>query len=68
MISNSNYAGWLIDRQPELEDDQSLKRLLRSEQTKSNVLYIRNPDNERQPTRIIGLSIEHAGELEAGTP
>jgi hypothetical protein len=40
-----------------------MKSLLRSEQSKVSVIFIRNPTDERQPSRIIGLSLDNPGAL-----
>lgn len=66
LIIESKYANYLIDRPVDLEqDDISLKRLIRDEQTKQSVLFIRNPDNERQPSRIIALGLDNAGAIQS---
>jgi hypothetical protein len=64
LIANSEkYSGWLIDRSLMPEEDDDYKKVLRSEQSKQNIIYIRNPTNERQPARIIGVSIDRVGSL-----
>lgn len=57
MIGNSIYADFLIDR-PITEED-----LLRDERSKIDTIYLRNPDNPSNPTKIIALGITSAGSL-----
>jgi hypothetical protein len=56
MILNSErYSKYLVTKSTEL--------LLRDEVTKVTVLFIRNPVNENQPSRIIGLGLSNAGSI-----
>jgi hypothetical protein len=65
LITNSKkYNQWLIDRPMDVEQD-SIRRLIRDEQSKSAVLFIRNPENERQPSRIIALGLENEGAIQS---
>ncbi len=57
MIGNSIYADFLIDR-PITEED-----LLRDERSKIDTIYLRNPENPSNPTKIIALGITSAGSL-----
>jgi len=57
MIGNSIYADFLIDRAITEED------LLRDERSKIDTIYLRNPDNPTNPTKIIALGITSAGSL-----
>lgn len=57
MIGNSIYADFLIDKPTTQED------LLRDERSKIDTIYLRNPENERQPTKIIALGITSVGSL-----
>ena len=57
MIGNSIYADFLIDRAITEED------LLRDERSKIDTIYLRNPDNPSNPTKIIALGITSAGSL-----
>ena len=57
MISTSLYRDFLIDR-PLTEED-----LLKDERTKIDTIYLRNPENPTQPTKIIALGITSAASL-----
>jgi len=57
MINNSIYKDFLIDRALTNEE------LLKDERTKVDTIYLRNPDNPSQPTKIIALGITSAGSL-----
>lgn len=57
MILNSTYSDFLIDK-PITEE-----ALLRDERTKIDTVYLRNPDNPSQTTKIIALGITSAASL-----
>ena len=58
MLMNSpKYSDFLIDR-PDTEEEY-----MRDERTKNDIMYLRNPGNPRQPTRIIALGITSPGSL-----
>jgi hypothetical protein len=69
IMDSPTYAKYLIESPSEItefEDDSlttSLKKAMRSEQTKTSVIYIRNPENERQPSRIIALGLNNPGAI-----
>jgi hypothetical protein len=65
IINSQKYNGWLIDRPQEIEEfgESSLRNLMRSEQSKTSVIFIRNPDNEQAPSRIIALGLDNPGAL-----
>jgi hypothetical protein len=65
IINSKKYNGWLIDRPQEIEEfgESSLRNLMRSEQSKTSVIFIRNPDNEQAPSRIIALGLDNPGAL-----
>jgi hypothetical protein len=65
LITNSKkYNAFLIDRPMDTEED-SIKRIIRDEASKSAVLFLRNPENERQPSRIIALGLENEGAIQS---
>jgi hypothetical protein len=57
MVSNSIYSDFLIDKSTTEED------LLKDERSKIDTIYLRNPDNPNQPTKIIALGITSVGSL-----
>jgi len=69
IMDSPRYSKYLIDSPSEIaEMDEensisSLKKAMRSEQTKTSVIYIRNPENEKQPSRIIALGLNNAGAI-----
>ncbi len=70
IMDSPTYAKYLIESPTEIGengneggDSFNLKKVMRSEQTKTSVIYIRNPENEKQPSRIIALGLNNAGAL-----
>jgi hypothetical protein len=66
MITDSPaYAKYLIDSPSEIAEngETDFKRMMRSEQSKTSVIYLRNPDNEKQPSRIIALGMNNPGAI-----
>ena len=58
MLMNSpKYSDFLIDK-PQTDEEY-----MRDERTKTDIVYLRNPENPRQPTRIIALGITSPGSL-----
>lgn len=57
MISQSIYSDFLINRATTEEE------LLKDERTKIDKIYLRNPANPNQPTKIIALGITSVGSL-----
>jgi len=57
MIGSSIYADFLIDRAVTEEE------LLKDERSKIDTIYLRNPENPSNPTKIIALGITSAGSL-----
>jgi hypothetical protein len=55
VLNSEKYGKYLVTKPTEL--------LLRDETTKVTVLFIRNPENEMQPSRIIGLGLNNAGSI-----
>jgi hypothetical protein len=55
VLDSSKYRPWLITK--------SRDTVLKDEATKVTVLYIRNPENENRPSRIIGLGLNNAGSI-----
>lgn len=53
MILQSKYYDFLITKYSDV--------VLRTEVTKAGVIYVKNPENLRKPTRIIGLGPREAG-------
>lgn len=52
---SESYSKYLVTKQTEL--------ILRDEVTKVTTLFIRNPENDAQPSRIIGLGLNNAGAI-----
>jgi hypothetical protein len=69
MMNSPAYSKYLIESPSEIaefEDDDSissLRKAMRSEQTKTSVIYVRNPENEKQPSRIIALGLNNPGAI-----
>ena len=57
IIRNSAYSKYLIDR------PMTQEGLLQDERTKTNVIYLRNPDNPVIPTKIYALGITSPASL-----
>lgn len=55
ILESSKYRPWLITKSRDM--------VLKDEATKVTVLYIRNPENENRPSRIIGLGLNNAGSI-----
>lgn len=55
ILDSSKYRPWLITKSRDM--------VLKDEATKVTVLYIRNPENENRPSRIIGLGLNNAGSV-----
>ncbi|MEO9294290.1 MAG: hypothetical protein ABI347_01675 [Nitrososphaera sp.] len=54
-LDSPKYRPWLIVKSHDM--------VLKDEATKVTVLYIRNPENENRPSRIIGLGLNNAGSV-----
>ena len=57
IIRTSAYSKYLIDR------PMTQEGLLQDERTKTNIIYLRNPDNPIIPTKIYALGITSPGSL-----
>lgn len=55
VLESVKYRPWLITKSRDM--------VLKDEATKVTVLYIRNPENENRPSRIIGLGLNNAGSV-----
>jgi hypothetical protein len=55
ILDSRKYRPWLITKSRDM--------VLKDEVTKVTVLYIRNPENENRPSRIIGLGLNNAGSV-----
>lgn len=55
VLESCKYRPWLITKSRDM--------VLKDEATKVTVLYIRNPENENRPSRIIGLGLNNAGSV-----
>lgn len=55
ILNSKKYRGFLITEPTEL--------VTRDESTKVSVIFIRNPEAESQPSRIIGLGLGNAGSI-----
>jgi hypothetical protein len=63
LLTNSKrYSPFLIDRPTEVSEEDPTAAM-RAEQSKTSVIYLRNPDNERQPSRIIALGANSEGSI-----
>jgi hypothetical protein len=65
VLQSKKYSAWLIDKPLDLKERDDISRIIKDEASKSNMLYLRNPDNERQPSRIIGLGLENEGAIQS---
>ncbi len=68
ILRSSRYSGYLIDKPTEIDEYDSRffgTTMMRDEKTKTGVIYIRNPDDERQPGRIIALGADNPGAIES---
>jgi hypothetical protein len=65
ILRSKKYAKWLIDKPAELDDSDSIRSIMRDEKTKTAVIYIRNPEDESSPSRIIALGADNSGSLES---
>jgi hypothetical protein len=66
IMESPAYAKYLIDSPneiPENDSELNFKKLMRSEQSKTSVIYLRNPENEKQPSRIIALGTNSPGSI-----
>jgi hypothetical protein len=55
ILDSPKYRPWLITKSRDM--------VLKDEATKVTVLYVRNPENENRPSRIIGLGLTNAGSI-----
>ncbi|AFU58300.1 hypothetical protein Ngar_c13620 [Candidatus Nitrososphaera gargensis Ga9.2] len=69
ILHSKKYSKYLIDRPTEIEEfgsgHISYQKIMRDEQTKTSVIYIRNPEDETRPSRIIALGADNPGSIES---
>lgn len=69
ILKSPKYSKYLIDKPSEVEEFGSnaisYKAIMRDEQTKTSVIYIRNPEDETRPSRIIALGADNPGSIES---
>jgi len=67
ILKSDKYSAFLIDKPTEIEEygNISYKAIMRDEQTKTSVIYIRNNEDETRPSRIIALGADNPGSIES---
>ncbi len=69
ILHSPKYNKYLIDKPTEIEEygtgHISYKSIMKDEQTKTSVIYLRNPEDETRPSRIIALGADNPGSIES---
>lgn len=67
ILRSPKYSKYLIDKPTEIEEYGSIsyKAIMRDEQTKTSAIYIRNPEDETRPSRLIALGADNPGSIES---
>lgn len=69
ILRSKKYSAFLIDRPSEIDEygsgQVSYQKIMRDEQTKTSVIYLRNPEDETRPSRIIALGADNPGSIES---
>ncbi len=70
ILKSTKYSAFLIDKPAEIEEFDSSSRIsykaiMRDEKTKTEAIYIRNPEDETRPSRIIALGADNSGSIES---
>jgi hypothetical protein len=67
ILRSKKYSKYLIDRPTEISEfgELSPRAIMRDEKTKTEAIYIHNPDDSTAPTRIIALGADNPGSIES---
>ena len=69
ILRSKKFSRFLMDKPVEIdeENDSHLKyrNVMRDEKSKTAVIYVRNPEDETRPSRIIALGADNQGSIES---